>query len=82
MLPALNITVLGEEERECTLQELVAGKVGVIDLWHTKCTKCPAALSKFDADAEKFGNEEVMFIACALSLGEGNKEEVTDLACE
>ena len=82
MLPALKLSVLGENERETTLQELCNGKVGVIDLWHTKCQKCPAALDKFNGEAENFSSEEVMFIACALSLGNGNKEDVADLGPE
>lgn len=82
MLPNVKVTVLGDDERECTLRELCAGKVGVIDLWHTKCQKCPAGLDKFNAEAEQFSKEEVLFVACALSLGPGNKEDVAELGPE
>ena len=27
----------------------------VIDFWHTKCTKCPAALEKLNDLSEKYG---------------------------
>ena len=53
----------------------------VIDFWHTKCTRCPAALSKLNKEAEK-KKDEIMFVSCALSQGEGNKEMVADLAAD
>jgi hypothetical protein len=31
---------------------------------------------------EQFSSEEVLFIACALSLGSGNKEDVAELGPE
>jgi hypothetical protein len=83
MLPSFKVVVLGENERECTLNELCQGKIGVLDLWHTKCTKCPSGLDKFNTEAEKYAqNDDVLFIACALSLGDGNKEDVSELALE
>lgn len=83
MLPTFAVSVLGENEKECTLRELCSGKIGVIDIWHTKCQKCPAALDKFNGDAEEFSNnDKVSFIALALSLGTGNKEDVAELGPE
>lgn len=81
-LPEISITVLGEDERKSTIKEFCHGKIGVIDLWHTKCQKCPAALDKLNTDAGEFDSNDVIFIACALSLGSGNKEDVADLALE
>lgn len=56
----------------------------VLDFWHTNCVKCPAALGKFDSAAQKHkmagdNQENIVFIACAMSLGDGNKELVADL---
>lgn len=68
----------------CTLSELHAtigkGKHMVIDLWHTKCVKCPAALSHLNDIAND--NNDIVFVACALSLGDGNKEVVADVVTE
>lgn len=82
MLPRLKISVLGENEVESTLDEFCFGKNGVIDLWHTKCQKCPAALDKFNTEALQFSSEEVIFVACALSQGEGNKDDVAEIGPE
>lgn len=81
-LPAINITILGENGRESTIKDFCRGKIGVIDLWHTKCQKCPAALDKMNSERESIESDDVVFIACALSLGSGNKEDVADLALE
>ena len=56
------------------------GKAMVIDLWHTKCVKCPAALSHLNDEAS--GSSDIVFVACALSLGDGNRELVADLVSE
>ena len=82
MLPTFNVHILGENERVSSLRDACMGKVGVIDLWHTKCQKCPAALDLFSAASNQFSPDEVMFVACALSLGASNKEDVADLALE
>lgn len=82
MLPAFPIIVLGDDERESTLREVGKGKVGVVDFWHTKCQKCPAGLDKFNSEYEQFNSEEVVFIACAISLGAGNKDDVACLGPE
>lgn len=63
-----------------TLAAFRAGKPLVLDFWHTRCTKCPTAISKLDMIAPKHPN--VTFAACALSLGsetEGTQEQVLDL---
>lgn len=84
MLPNLPIKKLrsaGEEAGDptsTTLRELCAGKVGVIDLWHTNCTKCPAALSKLNELAPGFPADKVIVVACALSLGSDNLEAVSE----
>ena len=52
----------------------------VLDLWHTKCKNCPAALEKLNKIASK--RPDILFVACALSQGEGNEEEVGDLIDE
>jgi hypothetical protein len=56
------------------------GKAMVIDLWHTKCVKCPAALSHLNDEASS--SSDIVFVACALSLGDGNRELVADLVSE
>lgn len=63
------------------LQRKYSGKVLVVDFWHTKCTRCPAALSKLNEEAEKLGSSCAV-IACAISLGEGNLDTVRDVINE
>jgi thiol-disulfide isomerase/thioredoxin len=64
-----------------SLHAFRAGKVMVIDFWHTKCTRCPAALEKLNNMAESYADEAeaVMFVGCALSQGDGNKDIVVDM---
>jgi hypothetical protein len=57
----------------------------VIDLWHSKCVKCPAALDKLNdfagsgsASSSSSSSDDVLYVSCALSQGPGN----IDLACE
>ena len=45
-----------------------AGKPLVLDLWHTKCVRCPEALTKLDGIAGSGKHPGVVFAACALSL--------------
>ena len=78
-LPDVPVALLDGSDSVLSLRDFCSGRIGVIDLWHTKCTKCPAGLEKFNTEATKFSSAEVMFIACALSLGEGNKEDVADI---
>lgn len=79
LLPDVPVALLDGSDSVISLRDFCSGRIGVIDLWHTKCTKCPAGLEKFNTQATKFSSTEVMFIACALSLGEGNKEDVADI---
>eukprot|EP00545_Synedropsis_sp_CCMP1620_P010232 CAMPEP_0119015028 /NCGR_PEP_ID=MMETSP1176-20130426/10519_1 /TAXON_ID=265551 /ORGANISM="Synedropsis recta cf, Strain CCMP1620" /LENGTH=184 /DNA_ID=CAMNT_0006968287 /DNA_START=73 /DNA_END=627 /DNA_ORIENTATION=+ len=52
--------------QETTTIEAFRGKNVVIDLWTTKCTRCPAALDKLNAMAEdpKYGNVTFASICC------------------
>ena len=52
----------------------------VLDFWHTRCVKCPEAITRLDAKAAQ--HPGVTFAACALSLGsedEGTQEQVLEL---
>ena len=73
----LKVTHLDENKNLVSLDELREGKAMVLDFWHTKCVKCPAALEKLNEEAEE--RDDVLFVACALSQGEGNMEAVEDL---
>ena len=79
----LTLTVLDVEEETAsasTLGEFRAGKPLVLDFWHTRCVKCPAAMAMLDAHAK--AHPEIVFAACALSLGsdtEGTQEQVLEL---
>lgn len=79
LLPDVPVTLLDGSDSMLSLRDFCSGRIGVIDLWHTKCTKCPAGLEKFNTESTKFSSADVMFIACALSLGEGNKDDVADI---
>ena len=89
MLPSIPVRILKrgndsplsqEEGSVVSLATLCEGQVGVLDFWHTKCTRCPAAIEKLNGLAEGFGNKnEVLWFTCALSLGDGNGEVVSDL---
>jgi len=65
------------------LNQLCAGKVGVIDLWHTKCSRCPAALEKLnetiDTLQENPAFKDVLFLTIALSQGPNDVGTVQDL---
>jgi hypothetical protein len=72
----------------CTISELRAGKPLVLDLWHTKCTRCPDALTKLDMLAASGKHAGVVFASCALSLcdkpdgpesEDAGREQVTEL---
>ncbi len=92
MLPSLPVRLLrkpssspvqAHENTITTLTEICSGRVGVIDFWHTKCTRCPAAIEKLNALAENFGStEDVLWFTCALSLGDGNGELVSEVIQE
>ena len=72
----------------------LAGHRLVVEFWHTKCTRCPAALQRMDkqaAEAEAKDAEAVeaketpstLFLACALSTSPtddaGERRRVEDL---
>jgi thiol-disulfide isomerase/thioredoxin len=68
---------------EGNLGDLCKNKKMVIDFWHSKCSKCPVALEKLNSMANQRKSEEnIVFVACALSLGDGNEEIVTDMIDE
>lgn len=75
MLP--NNSVISVQSLEVTSIAELAGRCPmVIDFWHTNCSRCPAALSKLDDIATAYPS--VRFVACALSLGDGNFDIVRD----
>lgn len=89
MLPALPVTFLKASEvcplelvaqNTVNLNELLKGKIGVIDFWHSKCTRCPVALEKIDGYAEDFG-KDVILVALAISQGP-DQDIVSDLVEE
>lgn len=67
------------EGQSVPLSELLNGKNGVIDLWHTKCTRCPAALEKLN---DFVTSTSSIRIACALSQGPRDVDTVNDLIQE
>jgi thiol-disulfide isomerase/thioredoxin len=56
-----------------------AGQPLVLDFWHTRCVRCPEALSKLDKIAGSGKHAGVVFAACALSTGEGSMEATQEL---
>ena len=79
----LSLSKLDVDEQEAaptTLGAFAAGKPLVLDFWHTRCVRCPAALSKLDGEVAK--HPEFQFASCAFSLGsetEGTQEQVLEL---
>ena len=77
----LTVLDIDEESGEAsTLGEFRAGKPLVLDFWHTRCVRCPEAITKLDMSAPKHAG--VKFAACALSLGsedEGTQDQVIEL---
>ena len=77
------LSVLDVDEQTASSSTLGAFRAGsplVLDFWHTRCVKCPAALAMLDQHAE--AHPGVTFAACALSLGsetEGTQEQVLEL---
>ena len=70
-LDGLEIIKLDAEAQALDFKTLAGGKALVLDFWHTKCVKCPAALSKLNETAGT-GDANVLYVACALSQGPGN----------
>jgi thiol-disulfide isomerase/thioredoxin len=67
-----SIRVCTLEGKEVTFGEIVTStskQVVFVDFWHTKCVRCPAALSKLNSLVESY--DSVLFVACALSQGPG-----------
>jgi thiol-disulfide isomerase/thioredoxin len=72
------VVVMSESgSHNSTLSEVIQDKNVVIDFWHTRCVRCPAALEKMNDEAA--AHPEVTFIACALSLGDGNDKVVSKM---
>ena len=78
----MDVAVISLATREkTTLGALCANRPVVFDFWNTRCTKCPAALSKVDGLAGK-ASTPIAFVACAMSLGsptEGTIDDVEEL---
>lgn len=82
ILDELQVSVLGDENRSTvSLSSLREGKSMVIDFWTSKCVKCPAALEKLNEEAGE-SKGEIIFVSCALSQGDGNKEVVGSLVAD
>ena len=65
----------------CTISALRAGKPLVLDLWHTKCVRCPDALTKLDGIAGSGKHADVVFASCALSLCDKPDGPADDATC-
>jgi thiol-disulfide isomerase/thioredoxin len=82
-LSKLSVSVLDPDEETATpstVGDFRDGKRLILDFWHTRCVKCPAALTWLDAQAE--AHPDITFASCALSLGsdtEGTQEQVLEL---
>lgn len=76
-----NLTKLSDSS-QTTLKDLRVNnsKPCIIDLWHTKCTRCPAALDKLDSAAE--ANPDIVFISICLSQGDKNFDLAVDMVEE
>jgi thiol-disulfide isomerase/thioredoxin len=88
MLPAINIKLLksidGSAPRDMSFLSVVQeNDLTVIDLWHTKCTRCPAAIEKLNGFAGDFtSGSKVSFYTCALSQGPADVDTVDELIQE
>lgn len=67
-------TTLSQLQRERGMPVLV------VDLWHTKCSKCPAALEKLNASASSADSTSVLYISIALSQGDDNFDVALDVS--
>ena len=81
ILDDLKVITLDENSATMSLTALRAGRAMVVDMWTTKCVKCPAALSKLNDEAAKCASSTTapLFVSCALSQGAGNRELVADM---
>lgn len=91
MLPTINVQLLkstnSELETPVTLDFLSLARqfeLSVVDLWHTKCTRCPAVLEKFNTYAETAASTfaNVGFYSCSLSQGRSDVETVEEVINE
>lgn len=76
----LSFTVI-EGQKKVTLDSFRSGKKVVIDFWHTRCTKCPAALEKLDKKARSSTDDNLIWASCGLSLTDGDFDIVQEM-CE
>lgn len=53
---------------QLSLQELLSSQDSLLDFWHIKCTRCPAALDKLSTYAEE--NPSLRYFAICLSRGD------------
>ena len=51
----------------------------VVDFWHSKCKWCPPALEKLNKEAGCADSDDIIFVSCALSQGEGDYEVASNL---
>lgn len=76
ILDELKVLTLDENAKSVTINAFRAGRALVLDFWTTKCVKCPAALEKLNCEANENVDGGLVFAACALSQGTGNKDIV------
>lgn len=71
-LDDFRVSVLTEDgqHEETTLGELRSERAMVVDFWHTRCTRCPAALVELASVAKKHKDSGAVFVAAALSLAD------------
>jgi thiol-disulfide isomerase/thioredoxin len=73
----------GDKDQVSSLSQIQSerGDVAlVVDFWHTKCVKCPAALSKLNDEAGDADASNVLYIGIALSQGPDNYEVAADVS--
>ena len=79
MSAALDLDVFDVNlNRNTTFKEIKGDRALVVDFWHTKCVRCPAALEKINGEAST-DSHSAIFVGCALSQGEGNLDVVRDV---
>ena len=79
LLPDLAVALLDENNTATNLNKVRGDRAMVLDFWHTKCVKCPAALDRMNEMAGEDATGEVLYVSCALSQGPGNKELAIDM---
>lgn len=72
--PTTTVTVLDAEgeSRTTTLVELASGRGLVLDLWTTRCARCPRALDQLNATAIGWDQSDtpVLFVSACCDNGE------------